>query len=35
MKIRIPVGIPGDIIDHCFGNTDLAVLAEESGARLR
>jgi hypothetical protein len=24
MKIRIPVDIPGDIIDHCFGNTDVA-----------
>src|SRR5205823_1149773 len=24
MKIRIPVDIPGDIIDHCFGNSDLA-----------
>ncbi len=23
LKLRIPVEIPGDIIDHCFGNMDL------------
>jgi hypothetical protein len=24
LKIRIPVRIPGDLIDHCFGNFDLS-----------
>jgi hypothetical protein len=23
LQLRIPVEIPGDIIDHCFGNMDL------------
>jgi hypothetical protein len=23
MKLRIPVEIPGHVIDHCFGNIDL------------
>jgi len=33
MKIRIPVDIPGDIIDHCFGNTD--VVHDQAGQTER
>jgi hypothetical protein len=33
LKLRIPVEIPGDIIDHCFGNMDLG--HEQTGQRER
>ena len=33
LKLRIPVEIPGHIIDHCFGNMDLG--HEQTGQRER